>query len=143
MQYLKQQKTSAFAPIILKRWIASVFSRCDNKHSRLRRFHLCYIRFFLITIHLLFLRILKWKRRKCPTNVCAAQQILSSLIWNFMCKRSKTSLAAVSFAFIGKMIKDIEFCVQDSLHKHFSICKPPFLSQNSPIGRLVRSSSAK
>ena len=43
------------------------------------------------------------------------------------------SLAAVSFTFMGKVIKDIEFFLQDSLHKHFSICKPPFLSQNSPI----------
>ena len=48
-------------------------------------------------------------------------------------KNNNMSLVAVSFAFIGKMIKAIEYFVQDSLHRHYSICKPPFLSQDLPI----------
>ena len=47
---------------------------------------------------------------------------------------NNTSLVVVSFAFTGKLIKAVEFFVQDSLYKHYSMCKPQFLNQNSPIG---------
>ena len=40
-------------------------------------------------------------------------------------KNNNMNLAAVSFVFIGKITKANEFFVQDSLDKHYSICKPP------------------
>ena len=67
----------------------------------------------------------------CTTNLI--QSHIEFRVQKKLIKNNSMSLVAVSFAFIGKMIKAIEFFVQNSLHKHYSICKPPFLSQNSPI----------
>ena len=67
----------------------------------------------------------------CTTN--RIQSHMEFHVQKKLIKNNNTSLVAVSVAFIGKMIKAIEFFVQNSLHKNYFICKPPFLSQNPSI----------
>ena len=77
---------------------------------------------------------MSYKYLCCTTNLI--QSHMEFHVQKKLIKNNNMSLDAVSFAFIGKMIKAIEFFVQNSLHKHYSIRKrkPPFLSQNPSIG---------
>ena len=53
---------------------------------------------------------------------CATKSYQSHMEFHVQKKlieNNNMSLVAVSFAFIGKMIKAIEFFVQDSVHKHY------------------------
>ena len=79
---------------------------------------------------------MSYKCLRCTTNLI--QSHMEFHVQKKLIKDDDVGLVAVSFAFIGKMIKAIEYFVQESLHKHYSICKLPFLSQDP---RFVRSSS--
>ena len=48
-------------------------------------------------------------------------------------KNNNKNLVAVSFAFIGKIIKRNKFFVRDSLDNHFFTCKPRISRPNFPI----------
>ena len=91
-----------------------------------------------ITIHLLFLRILQKDGNVLQIYVLHSKNLILSHVELHVQKKfikdNNMSLGSVSFAFIGKMIKAVEYFVRDSLHKHYSMCKPPFLSQKSRIG---------
>ena len=74
---------------------------------------------------------ISYKYLCCTTNLI--QSNMEFHVQKKLIKNNNMSLVAVSFAFIGKMIKSIEFFVQNSLYKHCFMCKPPFLSQDPPI----------